>query len=214
MRGQRGRKIDTWGIRVDGVCHEVPVYMKSGRDGTFFSVYLTSPTETLSDDNIDALKTKATSAVAHRVGLEWEKFIYVTYSGGSDQPYGDDLDAAWTVKSNLRYEIVEVATLGDGTKTHRFLDRHKGRNYAYEGLPETGINESFSDEDPEATALIPFTPENMEALQSIRDRFIALNEVLRERLAPESIQKTLAQVADLAFPRLTHETKPRKARSK
>lgn len=225
MYRNRGRKIDTWNIPVDGVKHEVPVYMQSkDRGGTMFAVYLHAPDETLKDASIDSLREKTTKAMQARKSLDWERFIYVTFSGFDEQPHSFDaaaalgktdngLEGSFTASSRLKYEIVDVCTLANGEQSHRMLNRsHYGRA-TYPGLPETGTRESgFSDEGKETSALIPFTIENMTALQSIRDRFILLNKQLMVLMAPEAIKKTLETVATnglLALP--APEKKAKKA---
>lgn len=210
MAGQRGKKIETFKFHIDGVGCEVPVYMQ-GRyrgNGTTFAAYLHSPEETLRDASIDVLETKAKEAMQRRKGLEWERFIYVTYSGSSESPQADD--TTFMAKSGLRYEIVEVATLADGEKTHRFANRARYGRQAYEGLPDVGPIDQYSDEDPEMRALIPETPENMQALQSIREKFIALNSRLRELLEPKRIQATLTAISGGVPLNLMHEPEKRK----
>lgn len=193
MAGSRGKKIETFKFQIDGVGYEVPVYMQRRHRETIFAAYLHLPDEELRDASIDALETKIKEAMQRRKGLEWERWIYVTYSGGSE---GEDGDNKFRARSGLQYEIVEVATLADGEKTHRFADPNRYGRHAYEGLPDIGPVDGFSDEDPEIRALIPETPENLAALHSIRDRFSSLNARLRKLLAPNTIQKTLGTLAD------------------
>jgi hypothetical protein len=124
----------------------------------------------------------------------------------NDQPtvYDDDnaeelaekqLTGEFEVFSGLQYEIVEITTRGDGDKMHRHLHGNYGSR-ALSGLPHTGVEARnlHYDWKPTTSALIPYTPENIEALETIRGQFIALNKLLKDRFMPDKIDALLTEV--------------------
>lgn len=197
----RRKKIDTWEFLIDSVKVLVPVYMKSDDHGSLFMVKMDEyDYETCSRD-INAMRRDVEQELRQRATMTWERFIYVTYYGHDSEPHTYDeqepdeaLDGEFTAEIHLQYEVVEVASRPDGEKMHRYLRQNYNNGRAMNGLPQTGRNRNFHYDHPTMSSLIPFTTENMAALNNIRQRFIQLNRILEQKLLPENVQKTLENV--------------------
>jgi hypothetical protein len=209
--GARRKKIDTWEFLIDSIKVLVPVYMKSDDHGSLFMVSMPEYDYETCDRDINAMRTEVAKELRQRASMTWERFIYVTYCGhdSAPRPVDDDedsrfhrsdkdgIDGEFEVHSHLTYEIIEVATRPDGETMYRYLRNSCNGGWAVAGLPQTGVDEkNFHFEwNRTSSSLIPFTTENMAALQNIRDRFIALNKLLEQRLLPEHVQQTLETVS-------------------
>jgi hypothetical protein len=176
----------------------VEVFLVMDQERPFFRAKSPELAAPIDHSDINALRLAVEQAMAEQVvpkliSIEWEDWLKVTVKGhnrlleggqwSSAQSYAQLEIRVQTIKRGIHPATGEVVTIAsDG----RITEFPKPRNI------ETNEKDGVLLGDIPETSFIPATPENLRALDDIRDRLGMLRSRLAELLSQDSIQKSLA----------------------
>jgi hypothetical protein len=185
-RGEK--KITTWNFWINSKRVDVPVYMQT-IGAAIFRVRLPEHDIKASGQNIADLKRETEALLKEKFALEWKPFLHVNFEGSTDSDLSSPSD-----NINLKLNIMEVLVASRGkNKFHKFANPRYGTGVR-NGLPKTG-NQSMERKEADMYALIPDTPVNRAALDTLIKSFQALVKRLEKIMNPKMIETTLANAA-------------------
>lgn len=158
------------------------------------------------DDASQCLK-EAEAELRSRLAVEWKGAIVIYADSGDSTTYYGDGEILFHGGLSFRYALIEVAKRPDGTDIWRTVEKDHG----------FVRHRAERDGTPDATAVIPDTPENRAKLQVIADGLEKLGANLTLLLGQDRIVKTLQDVRTLQLPapapaapskRVTRKKKP------
>lgn len=198
-----GKKIHTWTMKGDASTFTVTVYMDAGVE-TIFSATCEALDIRERDKDINKLESTMKKAVKSKSSTQWVKWILVRSDYGFSDPKPPDSilfdQSATDASVKLFWEFVEIGTDHEGATVHRMCNTSMYGSRPRKGLPNTeaavecGSRNARLDDDAKAMSLIPFTTENLAALEVIRVAIKTLGFQLASLLSPNPIEKTLEHV--------------------
>jgi len=205
----RGKTIEKFTCQAgDGREVTVPIKMHVGEGdgyGTTFSAAVPEASISITEQNIDTLRTKIREKLAEWSVVEWRAVLVVkAITVRSDYRSDDarlDCDTGFSVKAFLvsedadgrpQYMSVPLASVTSGTWNGK---RHQSDYHSK--ISQGLIGFASGDEDTDTWhraegARIPATPANFAALEHLSAAFKALNDRLCELIAPDAVGAFLA----------------------
>ncbi len=157
---------------------------------------------------IDDVRDLLVKTVKAKVATTWEDWLHVTLNfGGVNEERGVDVFGSLKdhpgghhhtdrdVSLRVKVELVQIGTLGDGTKVHRMYIPSPGYDNSNAGMPSTGVTtdeEKYWEKHFAQEALIRDTPENRAALLKVFYGLDKLHVALRHLLEPGKLEERLA----------------------
>ncbi len=215
-RGQYGKLIRTWKVRIDSVEHEVKVFIRdnNSRDsysvnkGTAFWAINEQHDIKLSDTDIAKLETAARAELKKRVTTKWEPWLMyeLSLTDRRDNEIG----------LSIQYELIDRADIGKDTERYRKMDEYddihgKFVRNPYHGDPTKGApHQGHRDLGPynrdnknRLEGVVLDTPANRAAFDEVQDKLRQLYAKLAGHLkTPELAQGFLSRVFENKVPQL------------
>jgi hypothetical protein len=205
-----GRKFDVWHYEKDGNKMDVPVRI----DGTTFGVVIDAMGIDLWSENLKQLQADVFKILDEKLALEWTPWLHITVHGNTERlrakQWTEEEEEAFdweeaTAEQRREYSANEneleisltvrvqrylLTTTPTGQKLSKQTARYHNPS---EGWPDIGLDDysRSDDEDRHMQALVPDTPENREALNTLARDCQRLVDRLKELFAPDRVQSTL-----------------------
>jgi hypothetical protein len=195
MPRHRPRKIVTW--RYDdhaGTTLDIPVYQVTDHQGIRLRVDIAELDIREENSDISLLRERVYSTVKGRGFLKWEPFLQVSVSSSSWDL--ENFVEATQVNPTLSFEIsvqvarIEIGTRPDGSQCYR-MPGQDSRILEWPGEEGDGVDD---DQQRDIRSRIAATPENRQAMVDLGRAFFRLGRELGERLRPERVEQTVAQL--------------------
>lgn len=202
----RGRKIDTFEYKIEGVPFAIPVRIhKREYEPTQFTVDWENDDSSIrismENVDIDELRTEVEEVLKDKVSVTWEEYMHLRFDGSfhpefDDEDYDEDVKTGTDCSSHISWELVLIGTSQDGKKYHRSHGQWDYQREIKHGLPDTGNKLNYRDEPTGAVlALLPKTEANVQAIEAIRRAYAQLNKKLSDLVLSEGLEEELQKIA-------------------
>lgn len=211
----RGKVIQVEKVWIGGKTYELKLRLvdhgRSHSDRFTYVVTHDDPRVEVDGDDPAACLKAAEKVLREKLSVTWIPSIAVHADSGDSTTYHGSGETLFTGRMSLRYSLIDVAKRPDGTDLWRERERT--------GMVVTSFHRTHAEHNgtPDATAVIPDTPENRAKLQVIADGLEKLGSNLTLLLGQDRIVKTLQDVRTLQLPapasassskRVTRKKKP------
>ena len=194
----RGKVVQVEKVWIGGKTYELKLRMvdhgRSHSKRFTYEVAHENPSVSVTGEDPNDCLQEAEKVLTEKLSVVWIPSIAIHADAGDQTIYSGSGETLFSGRMSLRYSLVDVAKRPDGTD----LWRERVRS----GMVVASFHKTHREYNgtPDATAIIPDTPENRAKLQVIADGLEKLGSNLTLLLGQDRIVKTLQDVRTLQLP--------------